>query len=447
MAMPSGPSGSILTANSGSLQARAFEDSVHLALAGPDSAGTPHANVITFAPPVATIAGAPHSIGRVVASTPLPDGLGLIQDLGGTHITARLTFPADGVMRSEVVDWGGLKPDQTSVSAASDGNEHFFGFGEKFSALDQAGNVVDILTFDNPGSKGDRSYKAASWFISTRGYGFHLDSTARSTFDMRAAMMGRYTITNQVGTLKFNVVYGPALTDVLSRYTGFTGRPALPPPFAFGPWISSDIWRDRGEVNYAVTNFRERGIPVSAFVFDSPWEVAYNDFKFNIGDSGKTQFGYPCTFEGLFPGFTKLTDMMTFLRKNGLKVICWMTSFINVTSNDEHVRGQNLGEAKPDKKVDRSFVRAPRTALPSWSPGGTAGAARSISPTWYTEKQFGDFLFSLGWWCTAIEDNSGVFLRFPNLGCQPASLADAHGYEVQIDERGFDFGPNVSAIP
>ncbi len=204
---------------------------------------------------------APHSIGRVVASTPLPDGLGLIQDLGGTHITARLTFPADGVMRSEVVDWGGLKPDQTSVSAASDGNEHFFGFGEKFSALDQAGNVVDILTFDNPGSKGDRSYKAASWFISTRCYGFHLDSTARSTFDMRAAMMGRYTITNQVGTLKFNVVYGPALTDVLSRYTGFTGRPALPPPFAFGPWISSDIWRDRGEVNYAVTNFRERGIP------------------------------------------------------------------------------------------------------------------------------------------------------------------------------------------
>src|SRR5271165_5800068 len=89
----------------------------------------------------------------------------------------------------------------------------------------------------------------------------------------------------------------------------------------------------------------------------------------------------------------------------------------------------------------------PRTALPSWSPGGTAGAARSISATWYTEKQFGDFLFSLGWWCTAIEDNSGVFLRFPNLGCQPASLADPHGYEVQIDERGFDFGPNVSAIP
>ena len=43
-----------------------------------------------------------------------------------------------------------------------------------------------------------------------------------------------------------------ALTDVLSRYTGLTGRPPLPPPWAFGPWISSDVWRNGGEVGYAV---------------------------------------------------------------------------------------------------------------------------------------------------------------------------------------------------
>ena len=167
------------------------------------------------------------------------------------------------------------------------------------------GNVVDILTFDNPGNKGDRSYKVAPWFISTRGYGFHLDSTARSTFDMRDGAAGRYVVTNHFRSLAFQVVYGPALTDVLSRYTGLTGRPSLPPPFAFGPWISSDIWRDGGEVRYAVDKFRERGIPVSAFVFDSPWEISYNDFKFNIPAAGfhdtdpeKTQFGHPGTFEG-----------------------------------------------------------------------------------------------------------------------------------------------------
>ena len=385
-----------LTFDSGPLQARVVVASGSVALAGPDSAGAAHANVISFEPPVVTLGGETSTIGRVVSSTPMANGFELIQDVSGTNVTAQLTFPADGVMRYEITDWNGLKPVQTSVAAASDANEHFYGFGEKFNSLDQAGNVVDILTFDNPGNKGDRSYKVAPWFISTRGYGFHFDTTAQSTFDMRVAVAGRYTITNHVGSLKFNVVYGPALTEVLSRYTGLTGRPALPPPFAFGPWISSDIWRDGGEVNYAVTKFRERGIPVSGFVFDSPWEIAYNDFKFNVpsstfhhADPENTQFGHPGTFEGTpFPGFANLTDMMTFFRENGLKVICWMTPFVDVTSNNEGVRGQNLGEAKPDGKKDSFFVRSskngPPLVVPWWKGKG--------SPIDFTSNEARDWL-------------------------------------------------------
>ena len=119
------------------------------------------------------------TIGRVVSSTPIANGLELVQDVDGTNVTARLTFPADNVMRYEVTDWNGPVPDQTSVAAASDGNEHFYGFGEKFNTFDQAGKIVQILTFDNPGNKGDRSYKVAPWFVSNRGYGFLLDSTAQ----------------------------------------------------------------------------------------------------------------------------------------------------------------------------------------------------------------------------------------------------------------------------
>jgi alpha-D-xyloside xylohydrolase len=384
----------VITFPSGPLEARVSEDTGAIALAGPDRAGTALANVIELQPAVATVAGVARTVGRVVASTPLANGLELTQDVGGTNVTARLTFPVAGVMRYEVVSWNGLEPDQVSVAAVADSTEHFYGFGEKFNALDQSGNVVRIETFDNPGNKGDRSYKVAPWFISTRGYGFHLDSTARSTFDMRVAAAGSYTVTNSVGALAYHIVYGPALTDVLSGYTGLTGRPALPPPFAFGPWISSDIWRDGGEVRYAVGKFRQRGIPASAFVFDSPWEISYNDFSFNIpspsfhaGDPENTQLGHPGTFEGASnAGFTSLAEMMTFFRENGLKVICWMSPFVNTSSNDEGVRGQNLGEAKPKGKKPEFFVRAsedgPPLVVPWWKGHGspidfTNAAARS----------------------------------------------------------------------
>jgi alpha-D-xyloside xylohydrolase len=338
----------LLTIDSGTVQGRIHTPTGQIELAGPDRAGVANGTVVTFAPATAIVGGLTRTIGKVISSTSTAAGLEVVQEFGtGRQVRARLSFPAASVMRYEVIDWEGPPPDSTSISGNSPANEHFYGFGEKFNALDQAGNVVEILAFDNPGNKGDRSYKPAPWFVSTRGYGLHLDSTASSVFDMRVAT-GRYTITNRFGALRIHVVYGPKLDDVLSRYTGLTGRPPLPPPWAFGPWISSDIWRDGGEVRYAVEQFRQRNIPVSAFVFDSPWEVAYNDFQFNIGDE-TTQFGHPGTFENkAYAGFQSVPEMMAYFQQHGLKVICWLTPFVNTAMINDTIEVRNQKKAVAD---------------------------------------------------------------------------------------------------
>jgi alpha-D-xyloside xylohydrolase len=335
------PAGAFLSFDQGPLQARIYKDTGHLELVGPNLAGNAGANIIDFAPPAIQTAGGSSIFGRVISSKAIDGGLQIKQALGATQITSQFIFAHDGVLRYEVVDWADTKPTATAVAAPSDKNEHFYGFGEKFDAVDQAGRLVRTLTFDAPGTKGDHSYKVAPWFVSTRGYGFHLDSSAESTLDMRSGTPDRYVITNLFGTLRVNIVYGPKLTDVLARYTSYTGRPNLPPPWAFGPWISSDIWRSGGEVRYAVTQFRDRQIPASAFVFDSPWETAYNDFQFNM-----IQFAKDATIDGVhYAGFSSLAEMMEFLRSNGLKAICWMSPFVNTRSLNENVAGQNLGKA------------------------------------------------------------------------------------------------------
>jgi alpha-D-xyloside xylohydrolase len=420
---PLAAAGPFLSVDSGPHQARIFSESGHIAIAGPGLDGA--ANVVTFAPPVVKFADRTFNIGRVISSSPLGNGLEVVQRLGTGQVRAQLTFPQGAVMRYEVVDWEGVAADEVSISSASDGEEHFYGFGEKFNTLDQAGKVVNILTFDQPGNKGDRSYKVAPWFVSTRGFGFHLDSTSRSRFDMRAAARGLYSITNQAATLKFNVVYGPKLTDALMRYTELTGRPALPPPFAFGSWMASDVWRTGGEVRYAVTKFRERGIPVSVFVFDSPWEVAYNDFKFN-----GAQFGLEDEFEGQeFQGFSQITDMMSFLQKNGLKVICWMTPFINVSSVNESVPEQNLGEAEnyAEGAAGDFFVResrnGPPLVVPWWKGRG--------SPVDFTKQQARDWL---GGQLQALVESSEVDT---SSGKEPA----IGGFKT--DDGEFSNGPDV----
>ena len=108
--------GAFLSFNQGQLQARIYQDTGHVELAGPDLAGAPAANIIRFAPPAVQTANGESLIGRVISSKVLGDGLELTQSLGASRITARLTFPHDGVMRYEVTDWKDVIPAATAVA-------------------------------------------------------------------------------------------------------------------------------------------------------------------------------------------------------------------------------------------------------------------------------------------------------------------------------------------
>lgn len=56
---------------------------------------------------------------------------------------------------------------------------------------------------------------------------------------------------------------------------------------------------------------------------------------------------------------------------------------------------------------------------------------------WYSDEAFRDFVLSVAWRLTRPDDNSGVFLRCPRLADSPQPAIE-RGYEVQIDDRGFD---------
>jgi choline dehydrogenase-like flavoprotein len=65
-----------------------------------------------------------------------------------------------------------------------------------------------------------------------------------------------------------------------------------------------------------------------------------------------------------------------------------------------------------------------------------------IGLLWYTAEEFEDFVLRVDWRASDRTDNSGVFIRFPALGSSdPANdwrLAVDRGYEIQIDDRGFN---------
>ncbi len=69
--------------------------------------------------------------------------------------------------------------------------------------------------------------------------------------------------------------------------------------------------------------------------------------------------------------------MMTFLQQNGVKVVCWMTPFLNTSSFNEGVPGQNLGQssnyaaAAANNYFARSSAGGPPLSVNWWKGTGS----------------------------------------------------------------------------
>jgi hypothetical protein len=97
--------------------------------------------------------------------------------------------------------------------------------------------------------------------------------------------------------------------------------------------------------------------------------------------------------------------------------------------------------------TDSDFVPLLTPRLAGWRMAGAGGVAchddgvvESYGGSgifWYAEAAFDDFTLRAAWRLTGSEDNSGIFLRIPPLGNDPRPAIE-EGYEVQIDDRGFD---------
>lgn len=65
---------------------------------------------------------------------------------------------------------------------------------------------------------------------------------------------------------------------------------------------------------------------------------------------------------------------------------------------------------------------------------------------WYAIEAFEDFVLRIEWRIAQPEDNSGVFVRSPPLDDSPQPAIE-RGYEIQIDDRGFDPATNATGSP
>lgn len=216
------------------------------------------------------------------------------------------------------------------------GASSFYGLGERFNALNHSHTVVRNVSTDDAHAKGSATYKAMPFYMSTRGYGLWVDTTADATFDMNASSETDVIVDVPAEKLRLVLLTGPEFPKILDRFTALAGRSMLPPYWAFAPWLGRDFHKNDAEVKADVDKARALGIPASVIVIDSPWTTAYNSYKFN-----------PKQFDDA-PGMVK------YVHRNGYKLVLWHTPWINNRSDTPWEPGFVDKVAKKSENYDEA---------------------------------------------------------------------------------------------
>ncbi|MGK5685611.1 alpha-xylosidase [Actinoplanes sp. URMC 104] len=191
--------------------------------------------------------------------------------------------------------------------------EAVYGLGERFGPFVKNGQSVDIWNEDG-GTSSELAYKNVPFYLTNRGYGVLVDHPGKVSFEVASEMVSRTQFSVAGQTLSYLVIYGPTPAEVLRRYTALTGRPALPPAWSFGLWLTTSFTTpyDEETVTSFVDGMAERDLPLSVFHFDTFWmrEFHWCDFEWD-----------PAIFPDP-PGMLKR------LHDRGLRTCLWINPYI-----------------------------------------------------------------------------------------------------------------------
>ncbi|MBE7468052.1 MAG: alpha-xylosidase [Anaerolineae bacterium] len=191
--------------------------------------------------------------------------------------------------------------------------ECVYGLGERFTSFVKNGQVVDLWNEDG-GASSEQAYKNVPFYLTNRGYGVFVNHPELVSFEVASEKVERVQFSVPGESLDYFLIYGPSPKEVLSRYTALTGRPALPPAWSFGLWLSTSFTTDydEGTVTSFIQGMAERDLPLHVFHFDCFW---MKEFHWVNLEWDKRVFPDP---EG----------MLKRLKARGLRVCLWINPYI-----------------------------------------------------------------------------------------------------------------------
>ena len=178
------------------------------------------------------------------------------------------------------------------------------------------------------GVRSDRAYKNVPLLLSSEGYAVFFDMTAPIYYDLGQASVAAWQATARADHLRVYLIAGDGIPGLIRGYHELTGRPAVPPYWSFGFWISRWGYRNRDEVMTVARRMREEKIPCDVIHIDPYW------MRYHEGHHGDFEWD-----ESAFPD---PQGMIEELRALGFKVSLWESPYVPLDS-EMRAEGERRG--------------------------------------------------------------------------------------------------------
>ena len=192
--------------------------------------------------------------------------------------------------------------------------ETVYGFGEKFTAFVKNGQVIEEWNEDG-GTASQIGYKNIPFYMTSEGYGVFVDHSGPVEFEVASEKVEYVGFSIPGEVLRYHLMYGKTPADLMEVYTALTGRPALPPAWSFGLWLSTSFKPDYDEATTSkmIQGMADRNIPLRVFHFDCYWMRALHWCDFVWDDKE----------------FDDVKAMLARYHEKGLKLCAWVNSYVS----------------------------------------------------------------------------------------------------------------------
>ncbi len=160
--------------------------------------------------------------------------------------------------------------------------EGIFGLGERFDSFNQRGKILTLWQLDAwdslvHGGLENQAYKPIPLWHSTSGYSVFWNTSYEIRADFGNARQDAYRITAH-GPILDLYVWSGEYQDALRQYSSLTGKPLLPPVWAFEPWMggggerwAKDLTKTPTQAMFdVVARFQQLDIPHSSIYAEGP---------------------------------------------------------------------------------------------------------------------------------------------------------------------------------